>query len=86
MFETLQTHTRMSRAIFPLENEYNRTSLLGVACNPLDWSPRIPIDVLQKSLILGYKLCSFSVNRDHTIAFVELFAHRISSLGTSLLQ
>ena len=53
MFETLQTHTRMSRSVFPLQNEYNGTSLPGVACNPLDWSPRIPIDVLLKSLILG---------------------------------
>ena len=53
VFETLQTHTRMSRSVLPLQNEHNGTCLLGVACNPLDWSPRIPIDVLQKSLILG---------------------------------
>ena len=53
MFETLQTHTRMSRSVLPFENEHNGTCLLGVACNPLDWSPRIPIDVLQKSLVLG---------------------------------
>ena len=53
VFETLQTHTRMSRSVLPLQNEHNGTCLLGVACIPLDWSPRIPIDVLQKSLILG---------------------------------
>ena len=46
MFETLQTHTRMGRSVFPLQNENNGTCLLGVACNPLNWSPRIPIDVL----------------------------------------
>ena len=39
-------HTRMGRSVFPLQNEYNGTCLLGVACNPLNWSPRIPIDVL----------------------------------------
>ena len=77
MFKTLQTYTRMGRSVFPLQNEYNGTCILGVACNPLDWSPRIPIDV---------QLFSFSVNRDHTIVFVDLFTNRISSLGPSLLQ
>ena len=78
VFETLQTHTRMGRSVFPLENEYNGTCLLGVACNRLDWSPRIPIDVLQKralSLASSNKLFSFSVNRDHTIR-VRGFVHK----------
>ena len=82
-------HTRACAATFvPLQNEYNGTCLLGVACNPLDWSPRIPIDILQKSLILGVikQALSFSVNRDHTIVFVDLFTNKISSLETSRLQ
>ena len=53
VFETLQTHKRLGRSVFPIQNEHNGTRLLGVACNPLVWSSRIPIDVLQKSLILG---------------------------------